>query len=290
MKTIQTLASIENYFDTFILDLWGVIHNGKKAYKDAINCIEELYKLNKNIILISNSSRNNILTIKKLEEFGFSSELFTKVLTSGQTVWEELKYPTLEWSKKLGSSCYHLTKSLKKTEYNFTKGLNKILVDKLSSADFIIASSADPLIPALDYIPFLKEAYENKLPFICVNPDYESIEKNKNNEKIICMGTIGKLYESFGGKVHILGKPSKHIYEKATKSIINFEKSRTIAIGDSVSHDIVGAYNFGIKSILITSGIHKDVFQSKNLNFNEAIDELSEFNIKADYMCDKLVF
>ena len=37
--------------------------------------------------------------------------------------------------------------------------------------------------------------------------------------------------------------------------------SKIIAVGDSLDHDILGASNFGVDSILITSGIHKDMFK-----------------------------
>ena len=176
-------------------------------------------KLNKKIILISNSSKNNLITINKLKKLGLNIQIFTKIITSGEVVFEELRKPTYEWSKNLGNKYYHLSNLLKKNKNNFLKEFDKELVENINSADFIIASSANPEISVLDYVPFLKKAYEKKLPFICLNPDYESVEKNKFNQKSICMGSVGRLYEDFGGKVHILGKPSKYIYEKATESL-----------------------------------------------------------------------
>ena len=104
------------------------------------------------------------------------------------------------------------------------------------------------------------------------------------------MGSVAKLYESFGGKVYILGKPKKYIYEKATHSIANFKKSRTIAIGDSIHHDILGAHDFGVKSILITSGIHKDLFKAKKSNIEDRISSVTERNIRPNYICERLIF
>lgn len=293
MKSIiilKSLSDIVNKYDTFIIDLWGVIHDGKKTYEHATDCINKLHKLNKKIILISNSSKSNLITINKLKKLGLNIQMFTKIITSGEVVFEELRSPTFEWSKNLGNKYYHLSNLLEKNKYKSFKEFDKKLVDNISSADFIIASSANPEISVLEYVPFLKKACERQLPFICLNPDYESVERNKYNQKSICMGSVGKLYEDFGGKVHILGKPSKYIYEKATESIDNFKKSRTLAIGDSISHDIAGAFNFGVKNVLITSGIHSDVLKNKNLDLDKEIDKLSDFNIRPDYICDRLVF
>jgi len=293
MKNIIKLKSLSNIvdkYDTFIIDLWGVIHDGKKVYKHAIDCISKLHKLNKKIIIISNSSKSNLITINKLKKLGLNIKMFTKIITSGEVVLEELRSPTFEWSKNLGNKYYHLSNLLEQNKNEFFKKFNKKLVNNINSADFIIASSANPEISVFEYVPFLKKAYEKNLPLICLNPDYESVERNKYNQKSICMGSVGRLYEDFGGEVHILGKPSKYIYEKATKSIDNFKKSTTLAIGDSIPHDIAGALNFGVKNILITSGIHSDFLKNKNLDLDQEIEKLTNFNIRPDYICDKLVF
>ena len=41
-----------------------------------------------------------------------------------------------------------------------------------------------------------------------------------------------------------------------------------------MSHDIYGAYNFGIKSMFISSGIHSNIFQSNNNN-TQAITKIA---------------
>ena len=63
-----------------------------------------------------------------------------------------------------------------------------------------------------------------------------------------------------------------------------------LAIGDSIHHDIKGAENFGIDSLLITSGIHKSIFdQSKPIWDNEK-NNLLKYKIKPTYMCSKFQF
>ena len=56
-------------------------------------------------------------------------------------------------------------------------------------------------------------------------------------------------------------------------------KKRTIAIGDSLFHDIQGANNFEIDSVLVKSGIHKDLNQINNL--------IKNHQIKPTYIIDK---
>ena len=73
-----------------------------------------------------------------------------------------------------------------------------------------------------------------------------------------------------GGNVVIKGKPDISIYIETTNPI-NLEKKRTVAIGDSLFHDIQGANNFEIDSVLVKSGIHKDLNQINNLIKNHQI-------------------
>ena len=73
-----------------------------------------------------------------------------------------------------------------------------------------------------------------------------------------------------GGQVIIQGKPEVEIYMEATKSI-NLDKSKTIAVGDSLFHDIKGANNFFIDSILVKSGIHKNLKTINMLSKNHEI-------------------
>ena len=67
-QTIEGLANIINQYDVFILDQWGVMHDGIKGYVQAIKCVEKLYQEKKEIIIISNSSKRKESTIKKLSK------------------------------------------------------------------------------------------------------------------------------------------------------------------------------------------------------------------------------
>ena len=78
---------------------------------------------------------------------------------------------------------------------------------------------------------------------------------------------MAKYYSLLGGDIKSYGKPHQEIYEYAF-NIIKKEgmcesKSEILAIGDSVKTDIYGAKKFGIDSILIQDGIHKEVIKSE---------------------------
>ena len=104
------------------------------------------------------------------------------------------------------------------------------------------------------------------------------------------MGAVAELYKEYGGEVLILGKPSKEIYKSATKKFKSIKKNRILAIGDSIYHDIQGASNFGVDSLLITSGIHKDIFNKSNLKWDIKNDYFNNFKIKPTYLSNNFQF
>ena len=56
-KLIKGLNQVQSKYDTFFIDLWGVIHNGIQLHTGAVEVLEKLNKLNKRFVLISNAPR-----------------------------------------------------------------------------------------------------------------------------------------------------------------------------------------------------------------------------------------
>jgi ribonucleotide monophosphatase NagD (HAD superfamily) len=52
-----------------------------------------------------------------------------------------------------------------------------------------------------------------------------------------------------------MGKPAAVIYEAAA-AMTGTQQHRILAVGDSLSHDIRGAADFGVDSLFIGGGIH----------------------------------
>jgi HAD superfamily hydrolase (TIGR01459 family) len=90
------------------------------------------------------------------------------------------------------------------------------------------------------------------LTMICANPDLEVVRDGK---RIICAGLLAQNYQEQGGKVINRGKPDPAIYAP-TLTLLGTEKSRTLAIGDSLRTDMQGAKYAAIDACWVLSGIH----------------------------------
>ena len=287
IQTIEGLKEIVDQYDVFILDQWGVMHDGKKGYDKAIKCVKRLYQERKKIIIISNSSKRKEITVNRLPKLGYEPNYFIEVLTSGEMIWQSLENQNYDFTRNLKKNCYYMHDYSKKDEKNFINGLEKFnFVKNIQDADFILATTLFPGYNTIDYVPLLTKAIKKKLPFICANPDYETIENN--SDKInICMGTIAQLYKSLGGEIFILGKPEIDIYIESTKKIKKLNKSKVLAIGDSVYHDIQGANLFGVDSLLITSGVHQSSFDNNRPKWKSNMNKIINLGILPTFLCSK---
>ena len=190
-KIIDSISDIISLYDVFILDQWGVMHDGYKGYDHAINSVEKLIKENKKLIIISNSSKRKNSSIGRLESLGFEKNHFIEVMTSGEMIWKEISTSIQSYGIDL-NNCFHIYDSSKEDGLEFRNGIEKFnFTSKINEASFILACTPFENTYPVDYIPTLKEALDMNLIMFCANPDFVTIEKN-NEKNIYCMGTIAE--------------------------------------------------------------------------------------------------
>ena len=288
-QKINSFSEILDKYDMFILDQWGVMHDGNRGYEHAIVAVNNLINKNKKLTIISNSSKRKISSINCLKNLGFDKNNFIEVMTSGEMIWQELYNFSDKYNVKL-KNCFHIYDTSKEDGLDFRIGLEKFkFIDNIKDADFILACTPFQKTKPIDYIPILNYALDMKLIMFCANPDFVTNEMN-NKKNTYCAGTIADLYDRMGGKVIILGKPSKEIYLEIFKNINQIDHSRIVAVGDSLDHDILGAVNFGIDSVLIASGIHKDLFKNGIEKGLKDIENEKKWNFKPTYVCKNFSF
>ncbi|KAE8726684.1 Haloacid dehalogenase-like hydrolase superfamily protein isoform 1 [Hibiscus syriacus] len=255
---LQQLAE-KRPFKVWLLDQFGVLHDGKQPYPGAISTLEKLASTGAKMVIISNSSRRASITIEKLKNLGFDPSLFVGAITSGELTHQYLQRRDNSWFAALGRSCIHMTWSDRGAIS--LEGLGLQVVENVEEADFILAHGTEALgLPSGLVRPMSLEGLEKileccatkKIPMVVANPDFVTVEARALS---VMPGTLAAKYEKLGGEVKWMGKPDKIIYESAM-AMVGVEASNTIAVGDSLHHDIKGANAAGIQSAFITGGIH----------------------------------
>ena len=84
MKKIKSIEEIINDYDNFIIDQWGVMHDGTFGYEHAINSINILNSNNKNLFIISQFVRDLSKNVPVL--YGLFSIVLALVLGVGAAI------------------------------------------------------------------------------------------------------------------------------------------------------------------------------------------------------------
>lgn len=242
--TTQALAEI---YDVFIIDLWGVIHDGTQVYPGAKQALLELKSLNRKVALLSNAPRRSHVAAVKMEDMGiYAGEHYDALVTSGEAVYQH-------FAKQAGGDAYTYIGPEK--DRNLLDGLNYHETGDVAEASFTIVTGFDEDSQILaDKQPEVDAALHANLPMICANPDLEIVRID--GTRALCAGLIAEHYASLGGKVTYFGKPYEAVYGQCLASLgFTGDASRICAIGDNLDTDIAGANRMGIDSYLVTSGI-----------------------------------
>jgi ribonucleotide monophosphatase NagD (HAD superfamily) len=72
------------------LDQFGVLHDGQRALPGAQQCFEELAGRQKQMVVLSNTSRRRAFAIKKWPQLGFDETKLAGFVTSGEAAWEHM--------------------------------------------------------------------------------------------------------------------------------------------------------------------------------------------------------
>jgi HAD superfamily hydrolase (TIGR01459 family) len=264
---ISSLSEIADQFDVFFLDQFGVLHDGKQPYPGVVEAIHELHKLGKQLVILTNSGKRAAPNLKRLVEMGLPEKAIHAVVSSGEVAWRGIKSGSLQAPYFYGAKAYIVGRHV--DNYHFDD-LSLEFVEEPDLADFILILGSDAPRTSLDnYEALLGKAAALGIPALCANPDIWMITSSGLQP---APGAIAELYAKLGGTVRYIGKPYADIYELALASSSASTKTRIIAIGDSIEHDVRGAKNFGISSVLVCGGVSAELNAKELAQFDQQPD------------------
>ena len=266
MKKLEHLSEIYKSYDTFVIDLWGVMHNGILLNEKAIEAVDNLLKDSKKIVFLSNAPRPSANVRKFLKKLKMEERYLKNIITSGEAAMHEIN------SNRFGKLFYHLG-PLRDESIFYKIRDNRT---ELENSDFILCTGLfDENENDLNfYKNFLKNHISKKL--ICTNPD---LTVHRGNLEELCAGSIAKVFEELGGEVVYFGKPHKEVYKMCFD-----ENEKVLAIGDNLRTDIKGANNLNIDCIFISEGVHRDEFK----DISELESLLNKYKVKANFFQKEL--
>src|SRR5712691_9577364 len=255
LRVIDGMQALAPGYDGFILDLWGVVHDGTAPFPGVLDCMARLVGAGKRVVLLSNAPRRSDDVVRRIAKIGVPAGLYHGVMSSGEEAWQHLARRDDPFYAALGRRALHIGSE---RDLEIRVGLGLDFVETPAEADFILNTGpAEWEDTIADYTPVLAAARERDLPMVCANPDLVVIH---NGQPALCAGALAEEYERLGGRVRWHGKPYPSVYDSCLALLGITERRRILAIGDSLRTDIAGAAGAGIDALLIAGGVHAGEF------------------------------
>ena len=102
MKELKHLSEVFKSYDTFVIDLWGVMHNGVVLNSKAVEAVDHLKNNSKKIVFLSNAPRPSSKVINFLLKMNLDKKYLLNVMTSGEAAIDAIN------QNKFGKTFFHL--------------------------------------------------------------------------------------------------------------------------------------------------------------------------------------
>ena len=246
---LSSISELSCACDAWIVDIWGVMHNGARAYAAAGEACRRFRRGGGIVVLLSNAPRPFRAVVHQLAAVGVDPESYDEGLTSGDVTRGLLE----AWS---GRSLLHIGPER-------DKGLFEGLTARLATpdaAEAIVCSGLwdDSSETPANYEALFEVLAARRLAMLCANPD---LVVERGNKLVYCAGALAALYAQKGGEVIYAGKPHVPIYERTFATLERLAgralaRERILAIGDGIDTDLLGAHRAGLRSLFIASAVH----------------------------------
>jgi HAD superfamily hydrolase (TIGR01459 family) len=252
MEHLDGFAPLAARYAGFILDLWGVIHDGVAPYPGAVDCLRRLRDAGKRVVLLSNAPRRAAVAAEAMLGMGITPDLYRGIVTSGEVTHALLRDRNAPGFATLGRRLYHLGPD---RDHSVFAGLDLAEVTRPEEADFLLNTGPDDTRAPTDVAPWAEELAACRaagLPMVCANPDLEVI---RGGVRVICAGALALHYAALGGQVLWVGKPDPLVY-RPVFAALDLLPAQVLAVGDALRTDIAGAAAAGIDACWVLGGIH----------------------------------
>jgi HAD superfamily hydrolase (TIGR01459 family) len=280
-RLVHGLSEIASRYRLIMCDVWGVLHNGLRAFDGAKDALERFRAGGGRVVLLTNSPNPSRFVAAQLDRLGVSRNSYDAIVSSGDVTASVL-------AERAGASLFQIGSPDEPALFEEVLALAGKVPRKvpLKEAEFVLCTGlVDPWreTPA-DYDPILAAMRARNLELLCANPD---IVVEDGGQRFYCAGAIAERYADAGGKVIMAGKPFAPIYARALAlagAVSDRIREPILAIGDTMETDIKGAHLQGFESLVVTTGIHRKALHgdSSEVTLDEA--SLRQFVKTGDFM------
>ncbi|HEU4408488.1 MAG TPA: TIGR01459 family HAD-type hydrolase [Polyangiaceae bacterium] len=252
MRRVADVLELRREYDDFLVDLWGVVHDGERLFAGARATLEALAESGARVLFLTNSSRLGPRVAESLVAMGLRREMFVDVVSSGDVTRAALaaRDPRPFGASPDAARVLHVGRA-SFVPWLFELGL--AFVREPQRANLVVATGTVAGEAELDGLRrTLAPLAERGTPLVCTNPD-RLIPSSAG--LTLGPGAVAHAYASLGGPTFLYGKPHPPIY-RAALARLGRPAAGVVAVGDTIETDIAGARRASLASVLVTTGVH----------------------------------
>lgn len=247
---LTSVAPLGAGAQAWISDIWGVLHNGRRAFPPASEACVRFRDQGGTVVLVTNAPFPAAEVAAMLSRLGISGNAYDAIVTSGDVTRGLV-------DAYRGGTVVHIGPD---RYLGMFEGLDVQRTEDVEAGDAVVVTGLvdDERETPDDYRSRLARLRARNLVMICANPD---IKVERGHRIVYCAGALAEAYEQIGGTVQYAGKPHAPIYDVAL-GIIDRAKGRPVpkasilAIGDGIHTDIAGAGAQALRAVFIGSALH----------------------------------
>ncbi|KAF0675778.1 TIGR01459 family HAD-type hydrolase [Profundibacterium mesophilum] len=253
-RIIESLGEISQNYDALFCDLWGCLHDGRRAFPEAVEALRAFRADGGTVVLLTNAPRPRASVETQIARFGIPEDCWDTIATSGDSARAAM------FRGAVGARVWFMGQSFDEPFFSPMKMIaDPVPVERvaLEEAEGIVCTGPfDPLQPPEALLPQLRAAQARGLPLLNANPD---LMVDRGEVREWCGGAVAALYAQIGGTVLSFGKPHPPVYALARERLgeigRDMAQDRILAVGDGIVTDIAGAAQDGIDSLFVTGGL-----------------------------------
>ena len=219
------MAAVACRYDAFILDVWGVLHDGVTLYPGAAETLDRLEAAGKPFVMLTNAPRLSAAVAAAMTAMGMPERHCRAIVSSGEATRADLEERSHPFYRGADGPFLHVGPG---RDRNLFEGLGWEETGRVENAAAIVNTGPwEDHETVADYDALLSRAAARGLPMICANPDLAVV---RGGRTVVCAGALAARYEERGGRVRYLGKPKAEIYDYCFRLLPGMDRSRVAAV------------------------------------------------------------
>ena len=252
-EIISSLDQTTGYAALFC-DLWGCLHDGVRAFPEAVAALERFRGRGGAVVLLTNSPRPAGDVARQLDQLGSPRSCWDAIVSSGDAAQAAMA------AGQFGRRVHHIGPERDLGFFRYPDG-TPIAVERvpIEEAEGIVCTGLfdDRTDTPDDYRTAILHGKTRGLKLLCANPD---IVVDVGERRIYCAGAIAAAYAAAGGRSYYFGKPHPPIYGLARERLnevagFAVPPDEILCIGDGIATDIQGAMGESLDSLFVTGGL-----------------------------------